>query len=502
MARLQVFWFGRDPSESDRELVSQHGFDLIVCAPGTDPDFRFGRAAIFWATDGDFAQTMSRLRNSLVRALNDGLYVVPVVSAVEGDLRLQEAGNILVRADPHGALSNSYRVRSAPLDMHQLMHQILQRDPGPARNITLDIRAEISLSDEDRQLLQRAFDDCSAIKLLPIAPGLSGADTFIVEAVLIDSNAGPSPMPFFVKLGASEKLSAEMAKFRMYAEHHIPWYLRPNFIAERSIYGLPKGILVGAFVKGSRSLAEHIRSGDGAPHIKNLFEETLSGLRGSFRSGVSAVQRSVVDALNDYCEHERVPEARWRSAADCFGGDQVDPKALWWQLLGLPEQNWLKTAIHGDLHGDNVRVRNGDAILIDFAHAAVGPACADLAQLDVWIAFDISELGPYGDEWRGKVHAFYSLEGIKSSLSDPQTGAPEDWIHSSISEVRIQASKCISGHEEYARVLAVYLLRQAIYPAKNAFLDEDEARRRFAYWLACRLVEALEMAARTAARAA
>jgi hypothetical protein len=500
--RAQVFWFGRRPNEVERQLCSEHAFDLIVPEVGTQPDFRFGRAAIFWATDENFAPAMSWLRDCLLRALNDGLYIVPVVSAVEGDLRLQEATNILSRADVYGALSDRYRVRSAPLDLHPLMHQILERDPGPARNVALEIESARPVNDEDRRLLQRAFHDCRAIRLLPIAPGLSGADTFIVDALLIDSNAGPSPMPFFAKLGASEKLSSEMANFRVYAEHHIPWYLRPNFVADRSIYGLPRGILVGAFVQGSTSLADHIRRGDGARHIKSLFEETLSGLRRSFAAGGSPVQRTVVDALNGYCDHERVPETRWRAAADLFGGAPVDPKALWWRLLGLPEQNWLKTAIHGDLHGENVRVRKSDAILIDFAHASVGPACADLAHLEVWIAFDTSEFGPHGDEWRQQIEAIYSLEGINNSLDDPAAQAKEGWIYSSIAEVRAQAAKCISCHDEYARVLAVYLLRQSIYPAKDQAPQEDEWRRTFAYWLACRLVGALEAAARSAARAA
>jgi hypothetical protein len=51
-----------------------------------------------------------------------------------------------------------------------------------------------------------------------------------------------------------------MKAFRSYAEHHVPWYLRPNFVAERSAYGVSRGILVGSFVANSCALAEAVRA--------------------------------------------------------------------------------------------------------------------------------------------------------------------------------------------------------------------------------------------------
>ena len=220
--------------------------------------------------------------------------------------------------------------------------------------------------------------------------------------------------------------------------------------------------------------------------------DTLSGLRRHASPGASIKQRTVVDALAPYCKPDKVPVDRWSTAATLFGGAAVKPEVLWWRLLGLPEQDWRKSAIHGDLHGENVRVRKQDAIVIDFAHAGLGPASADLAQLEVWIVFDTSGDAPNGDEWKSVVAALYSPEGIEASLDNPSTVGAATWIHTALAEVRTLAADSVLCKDEYKRVLAVYLLREASFPAKEKFQEEDEYRRTFAYWLACRLVDSLE----------
>ena len=491
MDRPKLFWFGKLPSDDEQKLIREHELELVVHQPGSDPDFRFGRAAIFWATDTYFGPATSCLREYLTNALNDGLYVVPVVSGVPGDLRLTEVSKIIKEADRYEALSDQHRIRSIPLDLHNLLHQILLHDPGPARNVQLDVNGGMRVTPEHRLLLERSFHDCSSIRLKSIASGFSGANTFIVDATLKESFAGPEPMPFFVKLGRSNKLKDEMQRFRIYAEHHVPWYLRPNFVAERSRYGIPEGVLVGTFVQDSKSLRDCIRT-DGARYIKTLFEETLGGLRRQTFDGASAEQKTVVDALGDYCKPDNVPADRWRNAAALFGGAAIDPRDLWCRLLGLPTQNWRKSAIHGDLHGENVRIRKSDAIVIDFAQAGPGPACADLAQMEVWAAFDVPISEFVFDEWKAIVTYLYSSLGVGASFEDSNTVVGATWIQRVVGEIRRFATNSVLCEGEYKRVLAVYLLRQASFPPDEQFKIEDEQRRAYAYWLACRLVEALE----------
>jgi hypothetical protein len=347
-------------------------------------------------------------------------------------------------------------------------------------------------------LLQRAFHDCKGIRLKLIPGGFSGAKVFIVEATLADSNAGPEPQPFFVKLGDSGKLQEEMKRFREFAEHHVPWYQRPNFLPERSIYGVAEAILVGSFVQGSLSLAECARNGNGAPHIRCLFEETLSCLRRRSRTADAGTTTSVVDALADFCNHESVPTHRWEAAARLFGGHPLEPYNLWGQMLSLSALPWRKSAIHGDLHGENVRVRKQDVIVIDFAHACIGPASADLANLEVWLSFEPYKYGPFGTEWKTLVEGLYSPREVDVSLQNHTSIIGLSWIHPCVSEIRRLARAAIESSGEYKRVLAVYLLRQASFPANSDHSEEDEFRRTYAYWLSCRLVAHLRAEAKLA----
>ena len=493
MQRPQLYWFGKRPDEQQAALVQQHRLELRVQAIGQPPDFRHACAALFWATEGHFASAAVCLRDHIKSALDDGVYVVAVVSEAEDDERLKNVSKLFVDVDPSGARKSHYRVLSAPVDLHQLLHQVLMHAPGAARNTALTITGDVPVAQEGRFLLQRAFHDCTSVSLEPIAPGFSGADTFIVKATLKDSFAGPEPRPFFAKLGGSAALQKEMQAFCIFAEHHVPWYLRPNFVAEKTTYGVEHGILVGTFVQNSCSLAEAVRKPNGSRHIKSLFEETLMGLRQQKRTTTTASdQRSVVSALKDFCKRENVPQERWESSANKFGGERVDPDTLWWSLLDLPRRGWLCSANHGDLHGENVRVRKEDAIVIDFAHACTGPACADLAHLEVSLAFDPSEGDAQGDTWRGMVMDLYESDAISASLTASAFVQEGTWIHKAVADIRGLVPDSVVDADEYKRVLAVYLLRQASYPPNKRFPEHDEYRRTFAYWLACRLTKSLQ----------
>jgi hypothetical protein len=499
MARTKILWFGRPFSAEDKQHAEDHGFQLVASATGEKPDFQSARTAVFWATDAHFGEAAVCLKTHVATALDEGLYIVVIVSGEADDVRLKQVTKVLQDHDPHNALEARYRVRSAPVSMHQLMNQALVHDPGPSRYLKLDIECPVDLTPARRLLLQRAFHDCKGIRLRLIPGGFSGAKTFIVEATLADSNAGPEPQPFFAKLGDSGKLQDEMKRFREFAEYHVPWYQRPNFLPERSIYGVAEAILVGSFVQGSTSLAECARNGDGAPHIRCLFEETLSCLRRRSSTADAGITTSVVDALADFCNHEGVPAHRWEAAARMFGGDPLEPDGLWWQMLSLPPQPWRKSAIHGDLHGENVRVRKQDVIVIDFAHACIGPASADLANLEVWLSFETSKYGPFGDKWKTLVEELYSPEAVDLSLQNHAAITDLSWIHPCVSEIRRLAGTAIEGNGEYKRALAVYLLRQASFPASPDHSEEDEFRRTYAYWLSCRLVAHLRAEAKLTA---
>ncbi len=489
--RPKLLWYGRPVTSDDKREAENRHLLIEEPAPDAEPDFIHARAAIFWATKPHFHSAVTQLEAQLVAAVNNGLFVFVVVETA-GELK--EVTRVFTALHPEGAGDGSYRVRtsgpSSPVQPYEapqesLMHPVR---PGANRSLLIDTPINVDLSNDQRLLLERAFHDCKAIKLELITGGLSGAMTFYVQATLAASNAGPTPMPYFAKLHDSAQLREEMSSYQEYAEHHVAWYLRPDFLPVRCLYGVRQGILVGRFAEGSRSLWDIAVVGQGPSHIRSLFNDTLGILRRD-RQVIDAVTHgSVVEPLDAFCKHWRVSSDRVDLARQ-FSVDVQTPATLWRKLLNLPTQRWLRSPIHGDMHANNVRVRKEDAIVIDFAHATLGPMCADLASLEVWLTFEWMD-GLHFDraEWKQRVECMYrpsDLMHVSWSQDDP---VMNHWLPPCLFEIRLLAKDCTLGADEYLRVLAVYLLRHATFPANVRCANDDEFRRAYAYWLANRLV--------------
>ncbi|MGY3135345.1 hypothetical protein ACVWZM_006027 [Bradyrhizobium sp. USDA 4501] len=70
---------------------------------------------------------------------------------------------------------------------------------------------------------------------------------------------------------------------------------------------------------------------------------------------------------------------------EAVGSDEV------WKQLTTLRQHYRLAPAHGDLHGENVRVKNDQAILIDLASVLrQAPLTADLAALETWFAFELT----------------------------------------------------------------------------------------------------------------
>ncbi|WP_247822321.1 phosphotransferase [Bradyrhizobium sp. 187] len=72
----------------------------------------------------------------------------------------------------------------------------------------------------------------------------------------------------------------------------------------------------------------------------------------------------------------------------CRLGITAGPAAILGQLRGS-NQRYRTAPAHGDLHGENVRVRNDHAIVIDFASVVTSSPLVDLAALETWLAFQL-----------------------------------------------------------------------------------------------------------------
>jgi hypothetical protein len=174
----------------------------VVHQDGKVPKFQHARAAVFWGTDEHVGRAAKCLREFGKAAIDDGLFIAPVVTGARDFELHHQINELLDRVDPHVVRKSNQEVLTSPVDLHRVLHKFLAHEPGSARNVGLVIEGQVPVDQESRFLLQRAFHDCRSIKLEPIAPGYSGADTFIVKATLTDTNV-PEPVAFFRQAGAA-----------------------------------------------------------------------------------------------------------------------------------------------------------------------------------------------------------------------------------------------------------------------------------------------------------
>lgn len=489
-SRSKLLWFGAPPTEEEYKEVNNRGLDVQYIHAGEKPDFSHARGALYRAISPHLRLATKHLVY-VPQALAAGLYVhIEVREEVSHDHVIR----IVHDAVPEGPLRAHMRVRIGSTGAHEAAELIARHDPGPAANDSLevDIDGDAELTAEQTNLIRRAFFDCKAVTLQPLTGGKS-AKAFAVQATLAASQVGPRPMPFFAKLDTARKILAERHCYQQYADNHIPWYLRPNLQPDRCVLGLESGILVGSFVARSESLWQAILDGRGTKYIQALFEETLLGWRSQSDRNTARLS-NIAGALPSVFVHARVPELRVERARQF--GEVATPFELWEMLLNLPEMNWREAPMHGDMHAENVRVRNNDAIIIDLAKTSNGPLCADLASLEVWLSFQIppaSKGNMSPREWQLVMDELYAPTAF-DLLEPASVDSGADWLRSCVQQIRsIAGDMC--RRDEYMTVVALYLLRRASFGADAGREEEDDHRRNYAYWLGGRLINALAISA-------
>lgn len=485
-------WFGRSPSDAERTEFANRRLALAVVTSGGDvPDFTYVCGAVFCGEPPGVPVTVSQLY--IVRKALDYGSLVFIIAA--DDATQAHLGDEFVATTPAGPLRDSVLRRTGKVLPHECAEAIARHDAGPLPNASLEISLTggALLCDQQRFLVQRAFNDCIAVTLSPLAGGRS-ASTFAVQAILRASEAGPRPLPFFVKLDSPAKIVAERQCYERFAENHIPWYLRPNLQAGRCVVGVEQGILVGSFVEQSESLWDAVLKGKGTRYVHALFEDTLMGWRRQGHRDPPSTG-ALASALSKVFQHTKISQTVLATAQQ-FGVTH-SPKELWGALLNLPPQKWRRAPMHGDMHAENVRVRNNDAIIIDLANAEMGPMCADLASLDVWLAFQVPPEGHRSTRelWTKVVGSLYEPRGVNRLPAQEHSDAGLDWLLSSVRQIRMISMTVCESETEYATAVALYLLRRASYPSEG---EDDEYRRAYAYWLGSMLVSSLSSRAQTA----
>jgi hypothetical protein len=291
-----------------------------------------------------------------------------------------------------------------------------------------------------------------------------------------------------LKFGRRYKIVSERRHYLDCANNYIPFYLRPNLDDSRFAEGCERALLVGNFVEHSESLVDVVRRGAGQPALSSLFENSLRGWRlqayySSTPIVTSSLAISMKGAIHGATKAWRLDEIDRRAAAAAQHHAATLNRAKLAELLdGLPARPHRVGFSHGDLHGQNVRVRGSDAILIDFASVDSGPLSADPASLDVSLGFEDSGLAM--PDWKRFADELYSFESLRNIPLPKNETEVEHRLWNAIRHIRkLAIPDCIHPHE-YATAIAVQLLRRTALPKED---ELNEARRIYGYLLAERL---------------
>jgi hypothetical protein len=424
------------------------------------------------------------VREIVELAINHGLLVYAIADDPDGQASVRAMLN-------EARLARHVTERTSP-PAYEIAEAIARHDRGPSYRAEVEIvldAKDLRLENTEELLLKRAFSDCRRIRLEPL-PGGRSARVFCVHAVFLDSVAGPRPLPFFAKIDGVEKIEAERTNYSLFAQHFIPFNMRPNLETRRCLLGVRTGILVGNFVEQSEPLSHAAVRGLAQAAIASLFDNTLRG----WRLQAELIDGDMLEVIRSLFDPARVPSERVARAR--AHGATKSPRELADLLEEVAPRRYWRAPMHADLHGLNVRVRGGDAILIDFASTRLGPLVADAASLEVSLAFEAGAHDEDNEGWRETIDRLYERELIERAPPPAIEPSKREWLWTAVRQIRLIAlAQGVSAPDEYATALAVYLLRRSMYEGQS---ESDEFRRAHAYTVAERILQ--EMAAKRRGR--
>jgi hypothetical protein len=485
--RSQVLWFGTPPTEEIRREYERRSLRIRVCGGGDAIEPAGACAAVFCFGSDVPAEVVTAAERNVRLFVDYGIRVDLVSSDDAATGRLQKLASeaikvqgVVVRTDPPA---------------YVLAEGAARHPAGRKPRMDLDVRVADNrepVRAPDIALLRRGFAQCGRITLVELTGGRSDARVFAVHMVVDNSNAGVWPQPAFAKLDRRDKIERESFNYDEFAKRFIPFGHRPNI--DEKVIGATRGLLVGNFVDRSESLWDLARRNGATEAVSSLFDDALSGWRNqAYANGAIAVEGAVAAAmLNEaICEPERI-KARYAEDAVLFG-TAIRPDEILRQLSGLKQCYRLAPA-HGDLHGENVRVRNGKAILIDMASVIEkAPLTSDFASLETWLAFQLPpDCNPdeYGDPvWSAEIDRLYRPSAFLHPPGPCEPTSRHCWMSTVVRQIRHLGLAIQSCPTEYQAAVAVHLLRRCQWDDGPA---AERYRRTKGYAVAARLAADLE----------
>jgi len=473
----------------DRDLVLIVGEGEIDSTPFLERDLKIervaqpipenllkdARAVLIADFPGKFTLVKECYGNLLSQAYDNGLTFVVIARSTKDHpqiVAIREAAHAVERSSVFGIG-----------DLKRTAEDIRRLDISPAKGNVAIEPSHLILSYDERLLLQRAFHDCESIYIEPLAGGKASLSVFRVHARLKQSDVGPHPLPFFVKIAEPKLADDEKSKYHAYAEHYIPFNLRPNLVGWRCVRTSMQSALVGNFVGDAIPLRKSLRAGQ-CGTIFSLFETTLRGFRLQPAANHAVPMADFLAGfVKGRIQASEIPPERTDYARATLGLS-TDPIDLVNALYSKAKKiKCLVGPYHGDLHTGNIMIRGGDAILIDFSSTDQGPLTADPAALEASLLFgtDEGDVPDSFDEWRSFLDEIYQTEPSFSLrppiLFESQPGR-FSWLRRPLRELRHVLLGCDCDKAEAEIVLAAYLVRYARLPIEDL---SDEKLKKLAF---------------------
>lgn len=358
-------------------------------------------------------------------------------------------------------------------DKWDALGNLIARNPAgrsPNAALEIDIRnashKPIDLREKEQDelllLLRRAFWNCSTIRLVSKANGLSGVDTFEAFAQIAPTNVGGNwPQRYFVKMGPRLKIAREFVKYGLIALEHVPYHLGPRLRLDRCVLGQSQGLIVSDYVSGGEALRDCARDGRGVTAIGNLFNQTLIAWRRGAIEDHRPLQSYLLgeEVLKDrQLPHHRMP------LIQAFGATKSVEELKSIIERSSPSQPVLSGVIHGDLHATNVLVRVNDAVIIDLERVQNNaPLLFDAASLEGGLFVDgFVKDQRSASEVLDSIRSLYTATAFDHAIDHyclPHN--PSTWFIESVRQIRMQVRQIERQRHQYAWTLAAVLLKKA-----------------------------------------
>lgn len=512
LERSQVLWLGPAPTKTMfAEFESRRLRITVTEGPVSDQDLALSRAIVFSFDEKKKGESIGLIQQYAPQASEHGLLVVVHANKVATERMLQgHIPNALVSDLPEEFerfIDFPRPQFSLKRPAHELAELAARHPVGPyfSGPANLEVKGKLPEKESDIFLLRRAFGDCRSITVSPLTKGLSGARVLVVYAEFPEGEAAPYPLPYFAKIDIRKRILREYAAYDRFVTRYIPFSQRPNCEPRRCFVGLADGILVGDFVDDSMALSDLVKRAGARSIIHSLFDDALRGWRqqafySNQRIPFAAIRSGIMDP-------RRIKNTNFEAAKE-FGAAK-SPKELTAVLDAAGNYEYRSGPVHGDLNTQNIRVRNGEAVLIDFYKSRAGALAADLASLEIAICFsmeadtawDVNDQKHYEDsprftEWQSHIDKLFAFVPDQFGMVPPLQEQPcaHNWMWSACRQLRLMAHYIEPKEEAYAYLLAAYLLRTAMFPENEKELEPHTPNaivRGYAYCCAERILSAI-----------